>query len=78
LEDQVIEVDVEKDKEKTILKLRKLNFYESVNKREFEFLTNLFDLRVYLNALYKIKWQINLFFKQLKQNFFLKYFFVDN
>ena len=29
-------------------------------------------------ALYKIRWQIELLFKQLKQNFPLKYFFGDN
>jgi IS4 transposase len=79
LEDQIIEVDVKKSKEKTTLKLRKVTFYDRVNKREFEFLTNLFDLRADLiAALYKIRWQIELLFKQLKQNFPLKYFLGDN
>ncbi len=79
LEDQIIEVDVKKDNEKTTLKLRKVTFYDRVNKREFEFLTNLFDLRADLiAALYKIRWQIELLFKQLKQNFPLKYFLGDN
>jgi len=79
LEDQVIEVDVKKGKEKKVLKLRKITFYDRVNKREFEFLTNLFDLRADLiAALYKIRWQIELLFKQLKQNFPLKYFLGDN
>lgn len=79
LEDQIIEVEVKKDKEKTPLKLRKVTFYDRVNKREFEFLTNLFDLRADLiAALYKIRWQIELLFKQLKQNFPLKYFLGDN
>jgi len=63
-------VDVKKNKEKTQSKLRKVTFYDRVNKREFEFLTNLFDLRTDLiSALYKIWWQIELLFKQLKQNF---------
>ncbi|QHI38707.1 hypothetical protein IMCC3317_41010 [Kordia antarctica] len=79
LEDQIIEVEVKKGKEKTPLKLRKVTFYDRVNKREFEFLTNLFDLRADLiAALYKIRWQIELLFKQLKQNFPLKYFLGDN
>jgi IS4 transposase len=79
LEDQIIEVDVKKSKEKTTLKLRKVTFYDRANKREFEFLTNLFDLRADLiAALYKIRWQIELLFKQLKQNFPLKYFLGDN
>lgn len=42
---KIIEVDVKKGKEKITLKLRKVNFYDSVHKREFEFSTNLFDLR---------------------------------
>lgn len=63
-------MDVKKNKEKTQSKLRKVTFYDRVNKREFEFLTNLFDLRTDLiSALYKIWWQIELLFKQLKQNF---------
>jgi hypothetical protein len=56
LKDQIIEVDVKKGKEKTTLKLRKVSFYDRVHKREFEFLTNLFDLRADLiAALYKIR-----------------------
>lgn len=50
-------------------------FYDRVNKREFEFLTNLFDMRADLiAALYKIREQIELLFKQLKQNFSLNIF----
>lgn len=79
LEDQIIEVDLKKGKEKTFLRLRKVTFYDRVNKREFEFLTNLFDLRADLiSGLYKVRWQIELLFKQLKQNFPLKYFLGDN
>ena len=79
LEDEIIEIDVKKVKEISKLRLRKVRFYDRVNKREFEFLTNLFDLRADLiAALYKIRWQIELLFKQLKQNFPLKYFLGDN
>ena len=79
LEDQIIEVVVKKGKEISKLKLRKVTFYDRINKREFEFLTNLFDLRAHLiAALYKIRWQVELLFKQLKQNFPLKYFLGDN
>jgi hypothetical protein len=79
LEDEIIEIDVKKGKEMSKLRLRKVTFYDRVNKREFEFLTNLFDLRADLiAALYKTRWQIELLFKQLKQNFPLKYFLGDN
>lgn len=78
-EDTIIEVTVkEKDGEQK-LELRKIVFYDRVLKREFEFLTNLFDMRPDLvAAIYKIRWQIELLFKQFKQNFPLKYFLGDN
>lgn len=77
--DKIIEVELIDAKEKTKLKLRKVTFYDRENKREFEFLTNLFELRADLIAgLYKIRWQIELLFKQLKQNFPLRYFLGDN
>lgn len=79
LSDKIIEVEINEKNEKTKLKLRKVNFYDRENKREFEFLTNLFELRADLIAgLYKIRWQIELLFKQLKQNFPLRYFLGDN
>jgi hypothetical protein len=79
LKDEIIEIEVKKDKKTSKLTLRKVTFYDRLNKREFEFLTNLFDMRADLiAALYKIRWQIELLFKQLKQNFPLKYFLGDN
>ena len=77
--DKIIEIEVKDSKEKAKMKLRKVTFYDRENKREFEFLTNLFELRADLIAgLYKIRWQIELLFKQLKQNFPLRYFLGDN
>ena len=79
LKDEIIEVEVKKDKIITKLKLRKVVFYDRGNKREFEVLTNLFDMRADLIAgLYKTRWQIELVFKQIKSNFPLKYFLGDN
>jgi len=79
LSDQIIEIEVTEEKQKTKLKLRKVKFYDRVLKREFEFLTNLFEIRPdMIAALYKLRWQIELLFKQLKQNFPLKYFLGDN
>jgi hypothetical protein len=79
ISDKIIEVAIKKGKEIIKLKLRKVTFYDRENKREFEFLTNLFELRADLIAgLYKIRWQIELLFKQLKQNFPLRYFLGDN
>jgi hypothetical protein len=79
LEDQIIEVTVKEGTVESKLKLRKIRFYDRVLKREFEFLTNLFEMRPDLvAAIYKLRWQIELLFKQLKQNFPLKYFLGDN
>ncbi|MDD2385255.1 MAG: IS4 family transposase [Bacteroidales bacterium] len=79
LEDTIIEVTVKEKKEVSKLKLRKVIFYDRILKRKFEFLTNLFEMRAdLLAALYKIRWQIESLFKQLKQNFPLKYFIGDN
>jgi len=78
-EDQIIEVKVKEASGDVLLKLRKITFYDRVLKREFEFLTNLFEMRPDLvAAIYKLRWQIELLFKQLKQNFPLKYFLGDN
>lgn len=79
LEDQIIELTVKERAMESKLKLRKIRFYDRVLKREFEFLTNLFEMRPDLvAAIYKLRWQIELLFKQLKQNFPLRYFLGDN
>ena len=79
LSDEIIEIEVKKGKEASKLKVRKVKFYDRENKREFELITNLFELRADLiAALYKIRWQIELLFKQLKQNYPLRYFLGDN
>jgi len=58
---------------------RRIAYYDAQNKRLFEFVTNNFDLDAETIALiYKKRWQIELLFKQLKQNFQLKYFLGDN
>jgi hypothetical protein len=79
LSDEIIEVKVDKEKVNTKLKLRKILYYDRQHKRTFEFITNLFEFRAdTIAALYKIRWQIELVFKQIKQNFPLKYFLGDN
>jgi hypothetical protein len=79
LQDEIIEITVKEKEAESKLLLRKIRFYDRVLKREFEFLTNLFEMRPDLvAALYKLRWQIELLFKQLKQNFPLKYFLGDN
>ena len=58
---------------------RRIAYWDSENERLFEFVTNNFELPAEKVALiYKKRWQIELLFKQLKQNFPLKYFIGDN
>lgn len=58
---------------------RKIAFWDNENERVFEFLCNDFDLLAEQIALiYQKRWQIELLFRQLKQNFPLKYFIGDN
>lgn len=60
-------------------KARRIAYWDSENERLFEFLTNNFELSAEKIALiYKKRWQIELLFKQLKQNFPLRYFLGDN
>lgn len=80
IEDQIIELTI-KDTQTgpRPLRLRKIIFYDRALKRKFEFLTNLFEMRPDLvSAIYKLRWQIETLFKQLKKNFPLKYFVGDN
>jgi hypothetical protein len=79
LSDEIIEIEVNDGKQKSKLRLRKVTFYDRILKRTFGFLTNLFEMRPdMIAALYKLRWQVELLFKQLKQNFPLKYFLGDN
>ena len=59
--------------------VRRIAYWDNENQRLFEFISNNFELTAEKIALiYKQRWQIELLFKQLKQNFPLKYFLGDN
>lgn len=67
------------DNKKKQHRARRIAYWDSENSRLFEFITNNFELSAEKIALiYKKRWQIELLFKQLKQNFPLKYFLGDN
>lgn len=67
------------DKKEKEHRARRIAYWDSGNGRLFEFVTNNFELTAEKVALiYKKRWQIELLFKQLKQNFPLKYFLGDN
>lgn len=57
-------------------KLRRIKYYDSESKRTFVFLTNNFTLPALTIAqLYHCRWQIELFFKWIKQNLRIKAFY---
>ena len=78
LKDEIIELHYGEKKEK-IHKARRIAYWDDTNNRLFEFQTNNLELPAETIALiYKKRWQIETLFKQLKQNFPLKYFLGDN
>jgi hypothetical protein len=78
LKDEEIELKYGKNKELKH-RARRIAYWDDENNRVFEFITNNFDLEAEeIAMIYKKRWQIELLFKQLKQNFPLKYFLGDN
>jgi len=61
------------------LTLRRIAWWDEAQQKVYEFITNNFELDAATIAnLYRYRWQIELFFKKLKQNFPLQYFVGDN
>jgi IS4 transposase len=75
LKDEVIRLTGIKASEKCPNLLRRIEFYDAEKNRTFEFLTNNMKLgATTIAAIYKDRWQIELFFKALKQNLKIKTF----
>ena len=61
------------------IKARLIKYYDAEKKRTFEFITNNTSFKPEIIAdIYKHRWQIELLFKRVKQNFPLEYFLGDN
>jgi hypothetical protein len=79
LKDEKIEVIYKVDKEEIKLQMRRVAFFSEKYAKAFVYITNNFELTaVEIAAIYENRWQIETFFKKLKQNFPLTYFFGDN
>lgn len=79
LKDERIEVTYKHDKEERTLQMRRIAFFSEKYKTAFVFITNNFELSAAeIAAIYQNRWQIEVFFKKLKQNFPLTYFYGDN
>ena len=56
--------------------LRRIHFYDEEQQRHLKFLTNNFDLpAITICHLYKSRWQVELFFKWIKQHLRIKVFY---
>lgn len=77
--DQIIELQYKEDKEDKKLRLRLVVYYDEKGRR-YDFLSNSFEELTAdeIAACYKKRWDIELLFKKLKQNFQLHYFYGEN
>lgn len=77
LRDEHIHLDYKEKKENKKLCLRKVS-YRDEKGRLYQFITNNFEITAEEVALlYKLRWNIELLFKKLKQNFQLHYFYSE-
>jgi hypothetical protein len=75
ISDQIVILSGVKASEKCPHCLRRITVWDSTNERELVILTNNFDFAAStISAIYKERWQIEIFFKTLKQNLRIKSF----
>jgi hypothetical protein len=69
-------IKIEKDGQS--IELRRIAYWSEEQKKVYEFISNNYELAPdKIAEIYKRRWQIELLFKRLKQNFPLKYFLGD-
>lgn len=83
LKDELIEVTYKKKTGNVTvekpLQLRRIAYYSEKHKATFIYITNYIDIEaMQIVEIYNNRWQIEKFFKKLKQNFPLTYFLGDN
>lgn len=77
--DQTIVLTGERSKKGYPVPLRRVRFFDSASCLELVFLSNRLDLpALSIAAIYKQRWQIELFFKWLKQNLNIQHFFGNS
>ena len=74
--DQTVVLTIKKSAKEYPEKLRRIKYYDSKNEKQLIFLTNNFILPALTIAhLYKCRWQVELFFKWIKQHLRIKAFY---
>jgi hypothetical protein len=77
MSEEHIHLAFKEDKQEKTLCLRKVTYRDDKG-RIYEFITNNFEIsREEVALLYKLRWNIELLFKKLKQNFQLHYFYSE-
>lgn len=77
--DQAVLLGIDYKPEKTRVRARLIRFRDEGSGKVLEFLTNNFMLApATIAAIYKKRWQIELLFKRIKQNYPLRYFLGDS
>lgn len=77
LKEEHIHLSYKENKQEKPLCLRKVTYCDDKN-RVYEFITNNFEIsKEEVCFLYKLRWNIELLFKKLKQNFQLHYFYSE-
>ena len=75
ISDQIVEFTGYQTHKKYPHPLRIIRFFDSESEKELDFLTNDFDLdAITITEIYKARWEIELFFKTIKQNLKIKRF----
>lgn len=73
--DQVIEYTSNRSKKNNLRPVRRIGFYDAQTNKHYVFITNHFDWSAKtIAAIYKQRWQVELFFKWVKQNLKIKAF----
>lgn len=79
LRDAIISLSYDTEEGEKKIELRLVSYYDKKKDRTFYFLTNIFDLKaIEICDIYRKRWIIELFFKKIKQNFPMTYFYGDN
>jgi hypothetical protein len=74
--DQVVELVTQKSKKAYPERLRRISYYDKERKKRLVFITNNFDISAKAVAdIYKQRWQVELFFKWIKQHLRIKSFY---
>jgi hypothetical protein len=77
--DRYIELGHDHSRKATKVAARMVRFKDPISKKHFEFITNNKQLSaISIANYYRQRWQIETFFKRIKQNYPLKYFLGDN